>query len=175
MWSDDCDKKRATMKAIFIKSVIVLSGMTSCLLVAGQARTSVASFALSGSSLHTPKKFTNKTKKTLSLKWQVYDRQADNGYAQEPMMKPGESCMVDLPVAMSHLQAKSGKKKQLYEASISLGVVTKAPSKPRVGLQYRKLKGSETGMIMLKKDFLEHHEFELYKAHKGKIQYRIVS
>lgn len=160
------------MKNIICKTVYIVLSCITCMSFADAERTNILSFTLPTASVHGVKKIVNNTKKAMSLKWHVYDRQADKFYAQEPLVKPKSSCVIDLTAAKNYLQHKSDKTLKFYEVSLSIGIVPKPPLKPRVGMVYRGLKQLESGIYIPRKEFLNNDVFELRQTSQGKIFYK---
>ena len=139
--------------------------------ISAESSTCIGRLLLKTSECKRSKTFINDTDKSLVVKWQVKCSTTDVFYVQTPLVCPGYSCTLDFAKAVNFIQKKSGKKCDTYELDLFLGVVTKAPIRPRTQFDYRALHGPEKGLFLTKNEFLGYKTFRLYSTERGQILY----
>ncbi len=141
-------------------------------LMVAESSTSIGRFILSVAQCKGSKTFVNNTKKSLVVKWKVTCPESDEIYVQSPLVLPGQSCKIDMAEALRFIQSKTDKKSDHFGLDLSLGVVTKAPIRPRTQFDHRALRGPEKGVFLTKNEFVKHTAFRLYQANHGQICYQ---
>ena len=152
------------------KSIVLVSLlMASTTLIAKEKSTIIGEYLFPGIMLMGSKTFENKTSKPLVLTWQITCPLSDVEFRQDSVISIGSSYKMDLAYALEYMQFKLGTKHRNYILKVSLGVVVKAPVRPRTEFEFRALRWSEKGLCITKPEFIEHNHFELFSAKNGKI------
>lgn len=112
---------------------------------------------------------------TFVLAWELGVPHTSVVYSQSAILAPHAAYVLDIEKAKRYLQSKLDTPIINYELNLFLGVVTKAPVRPYMDFESRALKRSESGIRIMKKDFLSHSTFKLEKSKKGKVFYKAIS
>lgn len=160
------------MKAVGKGLIFLMFNLVISQFIVAEESTKIGQFVLPVSVINESKTFVNHTSEALVLEWQLSCTKTDVVYVQNPIIGPGASYELDLVEALKYVQSQAGTSCKYYKLKLSLGVVVKAPIRPRTQFDYRKLKVCEKGLRITENDFIDNTVFTLSKAKNGKISYK---
>ncbi|MCX5923814.1 MAG: hypothetical protein NTZ68_00090 [Candidatus Dependentiae bacterium] len=159
-----------------IKSVTVI---LSCLLMAtfAQAKdkgTVATRFSVEPSVLKNHvKTFVNSTGKSMAVRYMIKDHDSGKFYKQEPILKDGESLVVDFFKAAAYAEGWKTPSKN-HEFSLEVLRVLQSPNRLTEnvvsGLKKGRMKSEKHALLMGKSEFLKSDRIEFFKDKKGYVR-----